>query len=149
MGRGRGELLRPVIIFKLRLDINSQIHLYIYQPILIYIGWINSKVLLYSTGNYIQYLVINHNGKEYEKEYRDLPGGPMVKTPSSKAGDAGSIPGRGTKIPHATGQLSPQLLSLHTSTREPACHNYRAHALWSLRSGAHALEPMREAHTPK
>ena len=30
---------------------------------------INNKVLLYSTGNYIQYPVINHNGKEYEKEY--------------------------------------------------------------------------------
>ena len=27
------------------------------------------QVLLYSTGNYIQYPVINHNGKEYEKEY--------------------------------------------------------------------------------
>ena len=36
---------------------------------LLHIGWINSKVLLYSTGNYIQYPVINHNGKEYEKEY--------------------------------------------------------------------------------
>ena len=35
---------------------------------LLYIGWIN-KVLLYSTGNYIQYPIINHNGKEYEKEY--------------------------------------------------------------------------------
>ena len=30
----------------------------------LYIGWINNKVLLYRTGNYIQYLVINHNGKE-------------------------------------------------------------------------------------
>ena len=30
---------------------------------------INNKVLLYSTGNYIQYPVINHNGKEYEEEY--------------------------------------------------------------------------------
>ena len=30
--------------------------------------WINNKVLLYSTGNYIQYPVINHNGKEYKKE---------------------------------------------------------------------------------
>ena len=29
---------------------------------------INSKVLLYSTGNYIQYSVINNNGKGYEKE---------------------------------------------------------------------------------
>ena len=26
--------------------------------------WINIKVLLYSTGNFFQYLVINHNGKE-------------------------------------------------------------------------------------
>ena len=36
---------------------------------LVYIGWINNKVLLYSIGNYIQYLEINHNRKEYEKEY--------------------------------------------------------------------------------
>ena len=36
---------------------------------LLYIKCINNKVLLYSTGNYIQYPVINHNGKEYEKEY--------------------------------------------------------------------------------
>ena len=28
-----------------------------------------NKVLLYSTGNYIQYLVINYNRKESEKEY--------------------------------------------------------------------------------
>ena len=34
---------------------------------LLYTGWINYKVLLYSTGNYIQYPVINHDGKEYEK----------------------------------------------------------------------------------
>ena len=36
---------------------------------LLYRGWINNKVLVYSTGNYIQHPVINHNGKEYEKEY--------------------------------------------------------------------------------
>ena len=35
---------------------------------LVYIEWINNKILLYSTENYIQYPVINHNGKEYEKE---------------------------------------------------------------------------------
>ena len=34
---------------------------------LLYIGWINNKILLYSTGNYIQYPVVNHNGKEYKK----------------------------------------------------------------------------------
>ena len=33
---------------------------------LLYTEWIN-KVLLYSTGNYIQYPVINCNGKEYKK----------------------------------------------------------------------------------
>ena len=30
---------------------------------LLYTGWINNKVLLYSTGNCIQYPVINHNKK--------------------------------------------------------------------------------------
>ena len=35
---------------------------------LLFIEWINNKVLLYSTPNYIQYPVINHSGKEYEKE---------------------------------------------------------------------------------
>ena len=30
----------------------------------------------------------------------------MVKTLTSNAKDAGSIPGQGTKIPHAAGQLS-------------------------------------------
>ena len=34
---------------------------------LICIGWINNKVLLYSTGNYIQYPIINQNEKEYYK----------------------------------------------------------------------------------
>ena len=36
---------------------------------LLYIEWINHRVLLYSTGNYIQYPVINHNGKECQEEY--------------------------------------------------------------------------------
>ena len=39
---------------------------------LLYIEWINNGVLLYSTGNYIQYPIINHNGKEYEKECMDM-----------------------------------------------------------------------------
>ena len=32
---------------------------------LLHLEWINNKVLLYSTGNYIQSPEINHNGKEY------------------------------------------------------------------------------------
>ena len=37
------------------------------------VSWIKryklNKVLLHSTGHYIQYLLINYNGKESEKEY--------------------------------------------------------------------------------
>ena len=35
---------------------------------LLHIEWINNKVLLYSTGSYIQFPVINYNRKEYEKD---------------------------------------------------------------------------------
>ena len=52
---------------------------------------------------------------------RDFPGGPVVKNQPSNTGDAGSIPGRETNIPHAVGQLSPC-----ASTTEPA--HSRAHA---------------------
>ena len=34
---------------------------------LLYIGWINNKILLYSTENSIQYPVINHNEKNMKK----------------------------------------------------------------------------------
>ena len=50
---------------------------------------------------------------------RDFPGGPVVKNPPSNAGDVGSTPGGGTKVPHAARQLSPR-----ATTKEPACHNY-------------------------
>ena len=50
--------------------------------------------------------------------YRDFPGGPVVKNPPYNAGDVGSIPGQGTKIPHAAEQLNP-----HTTTTELACFN--------------------------
>ena len=35
----------------------------------LHVEWKTNKVLLYSTGSYIQYPGINHNGKENEKEY--------------------------------------------------------------------------------
>ena len=35
---------------------------------LLYTEWINNKVLLYSTETYIQYPMINRNGKEYLKK---------------------------------------------------------------------------------
>ena len=55
------------------------------------------------------------------KKTGDFPGSPVVKNPPSNAGDAGSIPSQGTKIPCAAGQLSPR-----AATTEPAHHNKRA-----------------------
>ena len=70
-----------------------------------------------------------------KKEDGDFPGGPVVKNPPSNEGGAGSIPGWGTKIPHAAGQLSLRC-------------NYRAHALWSL--CATTTEPVCSgAHVPQ
>ncbi len=42
-----------------------------------------------------------------------FPGGAVVENLPANAADMGSIPGQGTKIPHATGQLS-----LHATTTE-------------------------------
>ena len=60
----------------------------------------------------------NKTKQTNEKNLGDFPGGPVVKNPPSDAGDTGSIPGLGTKIPHAVGQLSPC-----TTTTEPVRHN--------------------------
>ena len=43
--------------------------------------------------------------------WRDLPGDPVVKTPPCNAGDAGLIPGWGTKILYASEPLSPHVLT--------------------------------------
>ena len=37
---------------------------------LLYIEWMNDELLLYNTGNYIQYPVRNRNGKEHKKVYK-------------------------------------------------------------------------------
>ena len=47
--------------------INQELGINRYIPL--YIKQINNKDLLYSTGNYIQYLVITYNGEESGKEY--------------------------------------------------------------------------------
>ena len=48
----------------------------------------------------------------------DFPGGPGVKNPPPNAGDVGSIPGGGAKIPNAAGQLNQC-----TATTEHTGHN--------------------------
>lgn len=43
---------------------------------------------------------------QYKFHLRDFPGGPVAKSPPCNAGDASSIPGWGSKMPHITEQLS-------------------------------------------
>ena len=74
-----------------------------------YTEQINNKVLLYSTGNYIQYPVINHNGKEFEKECR-FPWWLHGKESACQCRRQGSIPGPGR---------SHLQLNLCTTTTEP------------------------------
>ena len=63
----------------------------------------------------------------------DFPGGPVVKNPSANTVDVGSVPGRGTKIPHALGQLSPCAAFF--------AHDYLAHRTIELAcSRAHAAQ---------
>ena len=52
----------------------------------------------------------------------DFLGRPVVRTPPSHAGDTGSIPGRGMKIPHASEQQS-QLQLCSLCALRPAYHN--------------------------
>ena len=69
----------------------------------------------------------------------------MVKNPPSNAGEAGSIPGWGIKIPHAAGQLSPR-----TTITELARLNERAHVPQTTeptRPGACTPQLERSLHT--
>ena len=59
----------------------------------------------------------------YKLLSRDFPAGRRVKNPPSNAGDPSSIPGLGTKTPHATGQVN-----LHTATTEPTTTREIPHA---------------------
>ena len=54
----------------------------------------------------------------------DFSGGPVVKNSPSNAGDVDSIPGQGTKSPHARGQVCH---IPHATTREFVSWNYRGH----------------------
>ena len=76
-------------------------------------------------------------GSSKETLLGDFPGGPVVKNPPANVRDEGLIPGQGTKIPHAMGQLSPcgtatepthsgalgPQLEGCLSTKNPECHN--------------------------
>ena len=57
--------------------------------------------------------------------FRNFPGGPGMKNLPSTVGDAALIPGQGTKIPRATGQLSRCAVTQSPPALEPACHDQR------------------------
>ena len=75
------------------------------------------KILRYITHNLFLTISGTHNNclkQSIEKVvWGNSPGDLVVGNPPSNAADTGSIPGWETKIPHASGQLSP-----HTTTRE-------------------------------
>ena len=50
---------------------------------------------------------------------RDFPAVPVIKNPPSNSGEAGLIPGLGSKIPHDMEQLSPSATNTKT-----------AHCIW-------------------
>ena len=56
------------------------------------IQWIEKTLKIFREKKQVTY-------KEKKIKLRDFPGGPVV----GNAGDEGSIPGLGTKIPHAQG----------------------------------------------
>ena len=79
---------------------------------LLYIEWINNKVLLHSTDNYIQYSVINNNGKNvknyiyiyiYIYFFFFFPWWLSRKESACNAGDSGSIPVLGRSLGKGNG----------------------------------------------
>ena len=89
--------------------------------------------LLVSNLSHLPNAQTHHTCLERKRTPWDIPGSQVVKNPPANAEDVGLIPGPGTKIPHAMGQLS-----LCATTTEPTCcrssralepvlHNKRIH----------------------
>ena len=79
---------------------------------------------MYSTGNYTR-TYYTAQGTRLKALQWDFPGGPVVRHLPCKARDGSLTPGRGTKIPHAVGHLSPG----DTVTEPVSCSSRSRHAL--------------------
>ena len=79
---------------------------------LLYLEWINNKVLLYSTGNYIQYPVINHNAGTFLVVQWLRLSLPMQGAQVQSLEQDGTI-----------SHMHAETKSLHATTKEPACCN--------------------------
>ena len=73
---------------------------------------------------------------------RDFPGGPTVRNPPAGVGDMGSIPGLGTKIPHAPGQLSLRTTAAEPHAWIPCSATGEASAIQSLCTAAREELPL-------
>ena len=79
--------------------------MWMHIPKKIWDGFLSKKIQVFLTGiakvqSFVQYTF-------FRNSYEDFPGGPVIKTSPSNAGDKDSIAGWRTKIPHAAGQWSP------------------------------------------
>lgn len=77
-----------------------------------------------------------------EVQFKDFPGGPVVRNMPCNAGDVGWITGRGTKTPHAEKQLS-----LH-ATREPVCADCWRPSSTAGKSAPQRRIPLRGSEDP-
>ena len=59
---------------------------------LLYREWINNKVLLYITGNYVQYPIINYNRKEKKEKKRKLSSEELVLLNCGVGEDSWRVP---------------------------------------------------------
>ena len=92
---------------------------------------------------------IPHCSQKKNAQTRNFAGGPVVKNLPSNTGDTGLIPGQGTKIPPAVGQLSPC-----TPASEPTYSGARAPQLERLNFTAKTqavknLKKKKKKHTHK
>ena len=91
---------------------------------ILYIEWINNKALLYTTENYIQYPMINHNRKEFKKRL-DFLHSPWLKLWAPKVGGASLIPDRETKLPHAMRHAPPQKKTTKSNNNKNYKNNFK------------------------
>ena len=76
----------------------------------------------------------------------DFPGGPVVKNSPSNARDVGSIPGQGTKIPHAGSQLSRCITTTNTLPQGATTPHIPSGHLWVRCMGGEP-ELLKNAHS--
>ena len=98
----------------------------------------------------ISMITLNVNGLNTPIKKQRLSGLPWWSSGKESALQCrgrGSIPGQGTKIPHAAGQLSPR-----ATTTELACASTRAHVpppTEPTSSGTHTTTREEKTHTPQ